>query len=332
LRTLSEHREKAFDLLRLALTAPRFDDAAIERTRSQMLAQLRRESTDPGSLAAKAWWSKAFPNHPYGRPSNGSNESVAALNQADLKTYARRVMARDKLKIAIVGDIDAASARTMLDKVFGALPARAELLPVVTVAPADLGQKSTVSFDTPQSIVSFGGVGLPRKHPDYMTAHVVNHILGGGSFTSRLYQEIREKRGLAYGVSTYLYPMQYSALFMGWTQVRAEKADESVTVMQHEIRQMAERGPTEEELAKAKDYLKGSYALGFDTSSKIAAQLVSIQTQELGIDYIAARDKLIDAITVADAQRVAKSLLEGGLLFTVVGKPTSASTRSTNPG
>ncbi len=126
---------------------------------------------------------------------------------------------------------------------------------------------------------------MPRKHPDFMAAYVVNHVLGGGSFTSRLYQEVREKRGLAYGVNTYMYPLQHAALFMGWTLLRADRAGDSLKIIEDEIRRMAEAGPTEEELGKAKEYLKGSYALNFDTSTKIAQQLVQIQIEDLGIDY-----------------------------------------------
>jgi zinc protease len=179
--------------------------------------------------------------------------------------------------------------------------------------------------------VSLGGIGLPRRHPDYMTAYIVNHILGGGSFTSRLYQEVREKRGLAYGVNTYLYAMQHSALFLGWTQVRADRAGDSIKIIQDEIRQMAEKGPTAEELAKAKEYLMGSYALAFDTSTKIAAQLVQLQIDDLGIDYIERRAALIQSVTLEDAKRVAKTVLETGLFITVVGRPTGV-TSSGGPG
>jgi zinc protease len=187
--------------------------------------------------------------------------------------------------------------------------------------PTGLGHRTVIELDVPQAVVSFGGVGLPRKHPDFITAYVVNHILGGGSFTSRLYQEVREKRGLAYGVSTHLYPLERSALLSGWTAVRADRTGEAVELIEAEFRQMAESGPTEEELAKAKDYLKGSYALRFDTSTKIAAQLVQIQVDDLGIDYIERRNRLIDGVTLDDAKRVAKSLLSTGQLVIVVGKP-----------
>ena len=331
LRTLTERSGDAFELLRLALTAPRFDAAAVERIRTQLASVLRRESTDPNTIASKAWWSTAFPNHPYGMPTKGTPESLAAIQIPDLRDYARRVVVRERLKIAVVGDIDAEAAGAMLDKVFGALPAKPELTSVANAQPAGLGRRMVVPFDAPQAVVSVGGVGLPRKHPDYMTAYIVNHILGGGSFTSRLYQEVREKRGLAYGVNTYLYSMEHSALFLGWTQVRADRTGDSIAIIEQEIRRMADSGPTADELAKAKDYLMGSYALAFDTSTKIAAQLVQIQIDDLGIDYITRRRDLIDAVTAEDARRVAKNLLETGLLTIVVGRPVGV-TSTGGPG
>jgi zinc protease len=321
LRSLSERRDEAFELLRLALIAPRFDADAVERIRAQILAELRRSATNPNDIASKAWWATAFPGHPYGRPDKGTLESVAQIKPDDLRTYARNVFAREHLKVAVVGDIDAAAVGAMLDHVFGGLPAQAQLAAVPYALPTGLGHRTVIELDVPQAVVSLGGVGLPRKHPDFMTAYVVNHILGGGSFTSRLYQEVREKRGLAYGVSTHLYPLERSALLSGWTAVRADRTGEAVDLIEAEFRRMAEDGPTEEELAKAKDYLKGSYALRFDTSTKIAAQLVQIQVDDLGIDYIERRNRLVDGVTLDDARRVAKSLLSTGLLVVVVGKP-----------
>lgn len=321
LRTLTENRDEAVDLLRLALTQPRFDKPAVDRIRNQIASQLRRESKDPAQLASKIWWERAFPNHPYGNDPKGTLETIAAITEADLKAYTRRVLARDTLKIAIVGDIEPDAAGALLDRVFGTLPAKAELTPVATVEPSGLGSRQAVNFETPQTVVALGGPGLPRKHPDFIPAYIANHILGGGSFTSRLYREIREKRGLAYGVSTYLHPLDHSALFIGWTQVRADRAAESVRLIEQEIASMAESGPTEEELARAKEYLTGSYALRFDTSSKIAGQLVQIQLDDLGIDYINRRNDLINAVTLEDVRRAAKEVFSGGLAITIVGRP-----------
>jgi zinc protease len=206
--------------------------------------------------------------------------------------------------------------------VFGALPEQPELAPIPTVAPQGLGRRIVIQLDVPQAVVTFGGPGIARQDPDFMAAYIVNHILGGGSFSSRLYREVREKRGLAYSVHDSLVWLNHSALFLGGTATRAERTGETLELIEHEIRRLADSGPTAEELAKAKSYLKGSFALGLDTSSKIASLLVQLQLDELGMDYIARRPALIDAVTLDDARRVAKRLLDGGLLVTVVGRPT----------
>jgi zinc protease len=173
----------------------------------------------------------------------------------------------------------------------------------------------------PQAVVMVGGLGIARNDPDFMAAFIVNHILGGGSFSSRLYREVREERGLAYSVYSMLLPLDHAALFMSGTATRADRAGQTLEVVENEIKRLAESGPTADELAKAKSYLTGSYALRFDTSSKIAAQLVAIQLDDLGIDYIDKRNGLVEAVTLADVKRVAKRLLDGGLLVTVVGRP-----------
>lgn len=320
LRTLSQNKDRAFDLLRLALTAPRFDADAIERVRAQALAGLRRETTDPNNIANKRWWQTAFPDHPYGRPVNGTLQSVPQIAGDDLRAYARRAFARDNLKIAVVGDIDARSAGEWIDRVFGGLPAKAQLTPVANAKPQKLGLRDIVDLDIPQTVLSFGGQGVARKDPDFFAAYIVNHILGGGSFSSRLYREVREVRGLAYSVGSSLVWLNHAALFKGGTATRADRAAETLQVMEREMRRLAESGPSADELAKAKSYLKGSYALGFDTSSKIAGQLVNIQLDDLGIDYVDRRDALIDAVTLDDVKRVAKRLLDGELLVTVVGR------------
>jgi zinc protease len=318
---LTEHRDEAFELLRLALNAPRFDPEPVERVRTQVLSGLHRETTNPNSLASLRWWAMAFPDHPYGRPVSGTLESVPKIAIDDLKTYARRVFAREQLKIAVVGNVDAKTVATLVDRVFGALPAKADLHTVAPVSPRGLGQRAVVPLDVPQTVVTFGGSGIHRRDPDFIPAYVVNHILGGGSFSSRLYREIREQRGLAYSVHDSLVWLRQAAMFMGGTATRADRAGETLAIIEKEIRRLAEEGPTDEELAKAKAYLKGSYALNLDTSSKVASQLVQIQIDELGIDYMDRRNALIDAVTLADAKRVAKRLLGGGLLITVVGRP-----------
>jgi zinc protease len=188
-----------------------------------------------------------------------------------------------------------------------------------------------VDLDVPQAVMMLGGEGIARKDPDFIPAYIVNHILGGGSFSSRLYHEVREQRGLAYSVYSVLIPLDHAALFLSGTATRAERAGDALGIIESAIRKMAESGPTAEELAMAKSYLKGSYPLQFDTSTKIAGQLLQIQLDDLGIDYIERRKALIDAVTLDDVKRVAKRLLDGGLLVTVVGKPKGI-TPSAEPG
>jgi zinc protease len=321
LRTLNDHRDEAFGLLGLALTKPRFDADAIERVRGQVLAQLRREQTNPNSLASRTWWETAFPHHPYGRESSGSLETVPTITADDLRDYVRRVFAKNELTVSIVGDIDAEAAGRLIDRAFAALPARNDLKPVTAAVPQGMGRRIVTRVDVPQAVVTFGGNGIERGDPDFMAAYLVNHILGGGTFSSRLYREVREKRGLAYGVSDSLVWFRSAAVVLGGTATRADRTADAVAIIEKEIKRMAEDGPTAQELADAKSYLKGAYALSLDSSSKIAAQLTQIQLDHLGIDYIDRRSKLIDAVTIADARRVAKRLYGGGLLVSIAGEP-----------
>jgi len=325
LKSLIENGEQAFGLLNLALTRPRFDDDAVERIRAGTLASIRRRMTDPGDLAQDRWFARAFPNHPYGTPQRGTLESVAKIGVDDLRAMHRGTLARDNLKIATIGAMDAAAAGLLVDRAFAGLPAKAKLVPVTYASPQGVGERNVVEMDVPQTVIMFGGAGLKRSDPDFIPAYVLNHILGGGSFSSRLYLEVREKRGLAYSVYSYLAPMDYSGLFMGGVSTRNDRAAESLSIILGEIREIAAKGPTAEELAKAKSYLIGSFPLRFDSSSKIAGQLLEIQLENLGIDYIDRRNGLIEAVTAEDVKRAANHFLtDAKMLVTLVGRPDLA--------
>jgi zinc protease len=322
LRTLSENRDEAFDLLRLALGAPRFDAEAVERIRASVLAGLRRRSTQAAEIASERWFARAFAGHPYARPVQGTLESVPRIEVEDLRAYVRKVLARSTLKIAVVGSIDAATLATLIDRAFGTLPVKPNLVPVAEASPQDLGAREVVDLDVPQTAIAFGGIGLKRSDPDFIPAYVLNHILGGGSFTSRLYREVRERRGLAYSVYSYLAPLDHAGLFMGGVSTRNDRAAESLSIIAAEIKRIAAEGPTAEELEKTKSYLIGSYALRFDTSAKIASQLLEIQLEDLGIDYIDRRNGLIAAVSAEDVRRAAaRFLADDRLLVMLVGRP-----------
>ena len=322
---LSANRDEGFELLRLALTAPRFDATAIERVRAQILAGLKFDENDPEEVASLAWDRIAFPGHPYGRPVKGTMASIAAINRDDLKGYVERVYARDKLVIAVVGDIDAETLGPLLDKTFGGLPEHSVLAPIADVKPPLGPLREVIEMDVPQSVAKFGHRGLARKDDDFMAAYVLNYIIGGGGFSSRLMEEVREKRGLAYSVHSNLHPYRHGAVFVGHVATQNERVGQSLDVIENELKRLAAEGPTAEELANAKSYLTGSYPLRFETSSGIANQLLWIQIEELGIDYVNERNKLIENVSLDDIKRVAKRLIEADrLITTIVGKPVAS--------
>ncbi len=320
LRSLSENLDEGVALLRLALTVPRFDNEAIERIRSQLLAELSRSSTNPNEIANRRFWATAFPDHPYGKPSKGTPETVSAISADDLRAYAKNVFAREQLTIGIVGDLSTEAAGKLIDSVFGDLPAKPRLAPVAGRTIEGLGERVVINLDVPQTVINFGGPGVARDDPDFMAAYIVNHIYGAGTHTSRLYNEVREKRGLAYSIRSSLYWMDSANVLVGGTATRSDRAAETLSIIDAEMKRLAEEGPTQDELDKAKAYLKGSYALSYDTSSKIAGQMVQIQLDRLGIDYPERRSAMIDAVTLADARRVAKRLLDTKSLTVVVGR------------
>jgi zinc protease len=319
LRMLKENRDEAFDLLRLSLTSPHFEDADVERIRSQLLSILHRETSSPNALAGRKFLQAAYGDHPYGRQSSGTLQSLPSISVNDLKDYTRRVLAKDTLRIAVVGDIDAATLGKLLDQTFGGLPAKATLTAVADVEATKPPERFFIPLDVPQTVVTFGGPGIKRADPNFMAAYLVNHILGGGS-SSRLYREVREKRGLAYSVSESLVWMDHSALFIGSTGTRGDRAAETVEAVNQEVRRMAESGPTQQELDEAKSYLKGSQMLALDTSSKLASALLQYQLDKLPIDYIERRNAMVEAVTLDQAKQAAKRLWGQGLMTVIVGR------------
>ena len=322
LRTLSRNRDTAFETVGLALTEPRFDADAVERMRASLLSTHLRNSRRPRYLARRAFWAAAYAGHPYGRPVSGTAESIGAITRADLQGFVADNFTRDNLFVGVVGDVTPAQLAALLDKAFGGLPEKRKSRPVPATAPKLEGGIVVRRFDTPQSVAIFGQPGLPRRHPDYYAAYILNHILGGGGFTSRLYLEVREKRGLAYSVYSYLWPMRRSSLLLGGVATRNARAADSVAIVRSEWARMAESGPSAEELAAARKYLTGSYPLRFSSSSRIADMLVGLQFEGLERDYFAKRNGYIEKVTMADVRRVAKSLLKPDrLTFFIVGKP-----------
>ena len=325
-QTLTQNRAESVKLLQMAITSPHFAPADVERIREQIVANLRQEEKDPNKAATNEWFKLAFGGHAYGRPVSGTLESAAAIAPADLHGYVKKNFARDNLKAAVVGDISAEQLGEMLDFVFGGLPEKSTLAPVAEIAWDKASKQRVVQMPNPQSVVQFGFEGLKRNDPDFIPAYILNYVVGGGGFSSKLMHEVREKRGLAYSVYTYLYPLDHAGIFLGGVATENKSVGKSMELIRAELEQVAQEGLSDKELRTAKDYLIGSFALRFDTSAKIAQQLLAIQLDNLGIDYIDRRNGEVEAITVDDIKRVAKRVMEPkNLIVTVAGAPEGIS-------
>jgi len=321
LKTLKEHAPEAFSMLGLALTKPRFDPADLERTRAQMIAQLARQSQQPGPVASRRWSAAIYPDHPYGRPAAGTEESLKTITRADLVALVGARFGRDQLDIAIVGDVSEAEAGALIDRAFAALPAEAAPFSLPE-AKARAGGLIVLPLDVPQSTVIFGQAGIKRDDPDFYAAYVLMHVLGGSGFASRLMYEVRETRGLAYSIYSYLLPRRNGGLIMGGVGTENDRVAQTIEIIRTEWARARDNGLTPEELENAKTNLTGSYALRFTSTDRIADQLLAIQMDGLGRDYVTRRAALIEAVTLEDIKRVAARLLDpDNLTIVVVGQP-----------
>lgn len=322
LYTLSLSRDLAFSLLAKALSAPRFDPEPMERMRAALVAGLRSDMTDPGAIASRAWFAAAFPDHPYGRPPGGTLETVSAITDADLHAFVDSRFARDNLLIGVVGDITAEELGPLLDSTFGALPEHASPWALPDVEPQGQGEILLVEVPLPQTIFLFGQPGPVLQSDQYHPVNVVNRVIGGDGFSSRLYREIREERGLTYGVSSWLYGLEHTGLIMGSTSTVNERAGETLQILRDEWALMGSEGPTAVEVEQAKLYINGSYAIRFSNTSAISSALRSYQQLDLPPDYYQVRHELVDAVTHEIAAETARQWYDvDDMLMVVVGQP-----------
>jgi zinc protease len=318
---LTEFRDPATDLLHLALTEPRFDSDAVERVRGQVLAGLRADAKDPETLASDTFNKLAFGDHPYGSSGDGTIDSVTALTRDDIVAAHKGALARDRIYVSAAGDISPEDLGTLLDRLFDGLPATGAPLPDRVEWTLSKGV-TTVDFPTPLSVVLFGHGGLKRDDPDFFAAFILNEVLGGDRFSARLMTEVREKRGLTYGIGTGLAPMDHAEMWLGQFSSDNDKVAEAIKVVQDQWQRTATEGISAQELADAKTYMTGSYPLRFDSNEAIANILVGMQMENLPIDYAVTRNDKVNAVTSDDIKRVAARLLAPDALhFVVVGQP-----------
>lgn len=322
-RTLTENTDEAFRLLRLSLTEPRFDPEPVERIRSQVITGIRSRAQNPNTIAGRTLFEKIYPDHPYGRPARGTPESVAAVTVEDLRAFVEGRFAKENLIVGVVGDISAERLAGLLDKTFGDLPdTAANGVVVPDVVSALDGGVEVIRRPIPQSVLIWAMPGIKRNDPDYFAAALMNRVLGGGSFTSRLYTEVREKRGLAYSVYSAIVPYQHSGLVLGGVGTQNGQLAESLSLIRAEIEKIAREGITAEELEAAKTYTTGAFPLSLTSNARIANMLVTLQVLDLGIDYLDRRASLVNQVTLDDIKRVGARLLNVDTMSVViVGDP-----------
>lgn len=319
--TLKDKAPEAFDMARMAFSELRFDPEPIERARRELNVTLEQEKVDPGTLASRALDAVLMPDHPYARIA--THQTVASIAKPDLVALKNQLMTKDRLLVTVVGDITAEELKPELDRMFGGLPATSTLPPIPDVVPPPASPDPVIkAFPIPQTLILFSGPGLKRKDPDFYTAYVLNYILGGGGFSSRLMDDIREKRGLTYGIGTGLSVQEHLWRWTGSASTKNESASEVVKLIRQNIERLGSEGPTEAEVADAKSYLTGAYPLNFDSNSKIARNLMQVREDDLGIDYVAQRNALIDAVTMEGLKRVAGQYMKANAFtFVEVGQP-----------
>jgi zinc protease len=319
IRMLTDHQDDAFKLLALAVNDPRFDKGPVDRIREQIVAGIKSSEKRPRKIAGRKWREALYGSHPYSRPEEGTEESLASITPDDLRNLHKDIFARSNLKIAVVGAINAGKLAGVLDEVFGALPEKADLLPV-TKADVKLGQIIDVKADQPQTSIQLAYPGVYRSDPRFFAAYLMNNILGGGDLGSQLSNELRNKRGLVYGVNSYLATNEYSSALGISTSTRSDRAAETLSVIRDVVAKMASEGPSEGALKSEKQYVLGSYAINnLGSSSDIASALLGMQQEHLGIDYIDRRQELIDGVTLDDVREIAKTLLSAIPAVMVVG-------------
>ena len=322
---LTQNRDEAAELLRAALTEPRFDEAAIERLRGQVLSIIESNSRDPGEIASATFNALAYGDHPYGSAQEGTVESVSALTRSDIIAAHRAALTRGRVVVGAAGDITAEELGLLIDRILGDLPAEAPPRPDM----ADFGLSggtTVVEFPSPQSVAYFGHRGIARDDPDFLAAYVLNQVLGGSGFRSRLMEEVRVDRGLTYGIGTFLSLADLSPTLLGQFSSSNELVGEAIEVVQAEWAEIAETGITQEELDAAVQYMTGAYPLRFSGNGRIAGILAGMQADGMPIDYIANRNDYVRAVTLEDVNRVAAELLRPeDLHVVVVGQPEGLS-------
>ena len=321
LKVLSKDSDKGFELLSDILMNPAFDEKEVERARSQIRAGIISKEDDPSTVATEAFNRLLFGGHPYALPADGSLESIDRIDRGSIVAFHGSYYHPNNVIMAVVGNISSKELKKLLKRHFGKWKQRDISYPELSGAKRlDKKRVELIDKDITQANVQLGHLGIRREDPDFYAAYVMNYILGGGGFVSRLMTEIRDNRGLVYSVYSYFNPLKDPGPFKIGLQTKNGSAGEAIRESLSQIREIKEKGVSEKELRDAKDYLIGSFPLKFTTNSKIASYLTYMEIYNLGLDYLDRFPEIIEALTVDDVNRAAGKLLDPeNYLLVVVG-------------
>jgi zinc protease len=313
LSVLSKDLDEGLDLMADILLNPTFTPADVQRKIQEVVAGIQRDQEDPGTVSYQAFMALLYgENNPFGRPVEGTQASVPTITREDLVRFHQAYFRPNKTILAVVGDVGAADlTRKLQARLGGWQPGGPPLSPPGPPAPLTKTVVKTIQRDVTQANINLGHLGITRDNPDYYAVQVMNYLLGGG-FSSYLISEIRDARGWAYDVGSAFSPSKFAGEFDVSMQTKNEVADQAIAAAVAQIRRIREQPVGDQDLKDAKAYLTGSYPLHLDTSRKVVGTLGSIEYYGLGLDYVDRYPALINAVTVADVQRVAQKYLDPG--------------------
>ena len=324
LQNLSDPEQlgKAAENLRRVISRPDFPPAAFERERSRILTGIRQKQQSPGDIANDAFYTAVYGEHPYAHAPEGTEESVKLITRRDIESFYHRYYVANNAIVALVGDLDRARAEQFVTALFSELPqgARAPALPAVQ----PLKEARTVKIDHPstQTHIMVGQPGIRRDDPDLFPLYVGNNVLGGGMMTSRLFAEIREKRGLSYNTYSYFLPMRQSGPFVAGLQTRSGQAEEALALLKQQLQEYVRNGPTEGELKATQKYLTGGFPLRIDSNKDIIEYLAMIGFYGLPLDYLDKYTQRVMDVTVRQIREGFQQKLSPDQMVTVlVGPP-----------
>lgn len=323
LRSLTDPKKSqvALDLLTKVISEPTFPESSFERIKNQLFTSFEIDKKTPGRLITKEFYNKLYGDHPYAHSSDGNPESIKAITIADLKKFYQETYNSKNVVIAIVGDLSKKQAEELAEKISSSLPKGEALAAVVAPKPVKAGNYHT-EFSSQQTHIVLGQLGVTRNDPDYPALYVGNQILGGSGLTSRLMQEVRERRGLTYGIYSGFSTMQAAGPFSIGLQTRAEMADGSLVLIKDIVREYLANGPTEQELNDAKREISGSFPLSNASNGNIVSQLGAIGFYNLPLNYLEDFIKQIEALTAEQIKQAMNKHLKMDDFIVVTVGPT----------